>query len=162
MLQFNTDDFHKKFSTLTTKGACGVNLLPDYWKSRSNAEIPSMALNGFALLVSLFLSWRLMKVGNLNSSTCTFSMTLRSQTFGWQTFKRVGASRTIKRVYQLVLVLSVTIQLSLFFVVASVALWLDQIYNGDIGRLTTRSAAFRGIDMYVFYYVCSSSKLTLL
>ena len=62
MLQFNTDDFHKKFSTLTTKGACGVNLLPDYWKSRSNAEIPSLALNVFALLVSAFLSWRLMKV----------------------------------------------------------------------------------------------------
>lgn len=60
--QYNTEVFHRKFSTLTTQGACGINLLPNYWKDRSNAEIPSLALNVFALLVSAFLSWRLMKV----------------------------------------------------------------------------------------------------
>ena len=61
-VQSNTEVFHKKFTALTTKGACGINLLPDYWKNRNNAEIPSLALNCFALLVSAFLSWRLMKV----------------------------------------------------------------------------------------------------
>ena len=108
-----------------------------------------MALNGFALLVSLFLSWRLMKVGNLNLSTCTFSMTLRSQTFGWQTFKRVGASRTINRVYNLVLMLSIAIQLSLFFVGASAALWIDQVCNGNIGQLTKQPHAFKAVMITV-------------
>ena len=45
-----------------------------------------------------------------------------AQSFGWQTFKRVGASRVINRVYNLVLMLSIAIQLALFFVGASAAL----------------------------------------
>ncbi|KZV74698.1 hypothetical protein PENSPDRAFT_681658 [Peniophora sp. CONT] len=112
-----TQLFHDDYHKVITAGVCQVNFLPTYWKARSNVEIPSLALNAAGLLMSMFLSYKLIKM------------------FGWQTFKRVGASRTIKRVYQLVLVLSVTIQLSLFFVVASVALWLDQICNGAIGRL---------------------------
>ncbi|KAI0757276.1 hypothetical protein C8Q80DRAFT_1090727 [Daedaleopsis nitida] len=128
---YNTEVFHRKFTTLTTQGACGINLLPDYWKDRSNAEIPSMALNAFALLVSIFLSWRLMK------------------TFGWQTFKRVGASRTINRVYNLVLMFSIAIQLSLFFVAASAALWIDQVCNGNIGRLTHQPLAFKAVMIVV-------------
>ncbi|KAH9912239.1 uncharacterized protein BXZ73DRAFT_107524 [Epithele typhae] len=127
----NTETFHRKFTTLTTQGACGVNLLPNYWRDRSNAEIPSTALNCFALLVSVFLSWKLMK------------------TFGWQTFKRVGASRTINRVYNSVLVLSIVIQLSLFFIGASAALWLDQVSNGNIGRLTGDPMLFKGVMITV-------------
>jgi hypothetical protein len=55
--------------------------------------------------------------------------------FGWQTFKRVGASLAINRVYKLVLTLSITIQLSLFFMVVTVALWIDQLFNGVIAKL---------------------------
>ncbi|KAI0724235.1 hypothetical protein C8T65DRAFT_625846 [Cerioporus squamosus] len=128
---FNTEVFHRKFTALTTQGACGINLLPNYWKDRSNAEIPSLALNCFALLVSAFLSWRLMK------------------TFGWQTFKRVGASRTINRIYNTVLMLSIAIQLSLFFVGASAALWIDQVYNGNIGRLTQSPHVFKAVMITV-------------
>lgn len=61
------------------------------------------------------------------------------QLFGWQTFKRVGASITISRVYKLVLVLSIVIQLSLFFMVIAISLWLDQLCNGNIGRLENSS-----------------------
>ncbi|KAI0651545.1 hypothetical protein C8Q79DRAFT_933948 [Trametes meyenii] len=128
---YNTEVFHKRFTNLTTEGSCGINLLPNYWKERSNAEIPSLALNIFALLVSSFLSWRLMK------------------SFGWQTFKRVGASRVINRVYNLVLMLSIAIQLSLFFVGASAALWIDQVYNGNIGRLTMQPTAFKAVMITV-------------
>ncbi|PIL30969.1 hypothetical protein GSI_07138 [Ganoderma sinense ZZ0214-1] len=128
---YNTEVFHRRFSTLTTQGACGINLLPSYWKDRSNAEIPSLALNVFALLVSAFLSWRLMK------------------TFGWQTFKRVGASRTINRIYNLVLMFSIAIQLALFFVGASAAIWVDQVYNGNIGRLTMRPTFFKAVMITV-------------
>jgi len=44
---------------------------------------------------------------------------------------------TISRVYKLVLVLSIVIQLSLFFMVIAISLWLDQLFNGNIGRLAT-------------------------
>jgi len=127
----NTSQFHSDFVRLTTNGACGVNLLPTYWKDRGHAEIPSLALNAIALVVSAYLTWRLMKL------------------FGWQTFKRVGASLTINRIYNVVLVLSIVIQLSFFFIVVSGGLWIDQIANGTIGKLTTQPALFRTIMIVV-------------
>ncbi|KAF9229606.1 hypothetical protein BS17DRAFT_743880 [Gyrodon lividus] len=117
---FNTAQFRGDFAEVTTNGACHpINLLPSYWQSRAAAEIPSLVLNAVALLVSAFLSWRLAK------------------SFGWQTFKRVGASLTISRIYKFVLTLSIIIQLSVFFIVTSIALWLDQLWNGAIGHLAT-------------------------
>lgn len=53
----------------------------------------------------------------------------------------------MSRAYRIILVFSIVIQLSAFFIIAAVALWIDQIYNGDIARLTTRSKAFRAIDL---------------
>jgi hypothetical protein len=41
----------------------------------------------------------------------------------------------INRVYKLVLFLSITIQLSLFFMVVTVSLWIDQLMNSLIGDL---------------------------
>ena len=58
----NTQQFHGDFSRLTTRGACGVNLLPTYWSARAKAEIPTLSMNVLALLISAYLSWRLMKV----------------------------------------------------------------------------------------------------
>jgi hypothetical protein len=64
----HTANFKADFSRLATNGACKpINLLPHYWKERSNAEIPSLALNVAALLMSAFLTWRLTKV-------CPFSL----------------------------------------------------------------------------------------
>ena len=57
-----TTAFHNDFQRLTTDGACQINLLPQYWTSRARAEIPSLAFNVAALLVSCFLSFRLIKV----------------------------------------------------------------------------------------------------
>ena len=58
----NTNQFHDDFSRLTTHGACGVNLLPTYWSERAKAEIPTLVLNAVALLVSSYLTWKLLKV----------------------------------------------------------------------------------------------------
>lgn len=56
---------------------------------------------------------------------------------------------TVSRAYRIILIFSIVIQLSLFFIIVAVSLWIDQIYNGDIARLTTKSEIFRGIDMFV-------------
>ena len=37
---------------------------------------------------------------------------------------------------------SIAIQLSLFFVGASAALWVDQVYHGNLGRLTKDPKVF--------------------
>ncbi|KAJ3736858.1 hypothetical protein DFJ43DRAFT_1129029 [Lentinula guzmanii] len=110
----NTRGFESDFSRVITHGACnGVpQLLGGYWTARQDAEYASLALNVAALFISVILSWKLFK------------------TFGWQTFKRVGASLTINRIYKLVLVLSIILQLSFFFMGATVGLWIDSLING--------------------------------
>jgi len=115
----HTANFRHNFDTYITQGACaGVpSLLPTYWGDRADLEYPTFALNVVTLFISCFLTWKLVKL------------------FGWQTFKRVGASLTINRVYKLVLTLSIVLQLSLFFMGATVSLFLDQLFNGWAGRL---------------------------
>jgi len=110
----NTLNFETDFRKVITEGACsGVPpFLGGFWKTRQEAEYASLALNIAALLVSPILSWKLFKC------------------FGWQTFKRVGASLTINRIYKLVLILSIVLQLSLFFMAAAVGLWIDSLMNG--------------------------------
>jgi len=124
---WNTANFKADFQHYITDGACnGVpSLLPNYWQQRAYLEIPTLALNVVALLISCVLTWKLVKL------------------FGWQTFKRVGASLTINRVYKLVLLLSITLQLSLFFMGATVSLFLDQLFNGWAGRLAWYATLYK-------------------
>ncbi|KAG6885704.1 hypothetical protein C0993_010876 [Termitomyces sp. T159_Od127] len=132
----HTAHFKSNFSRVITNGACGgVHLLPNYWRDRGIAEWTSLAFNVLALLVSSFLTWKLFK------------------SFGWQTFKRVGASLTINRIYKIVLTLSITIQLSMFFMVVTVSLWIDQLFNSAIGDL---------VDFETLYKVSSFATLVLL
>ncbi|KAJ7102343.1 hypothetical protein B0H15DRAFT_985164, partial [Mycena belliarum] len=123
----HTASFRTDFNRYITHGACNgaPSLLPHYWEDRAQAEIPTLALNAAALLVSCFLTWKLVKL------------------FGWQTFKRVGASLTINRIYKLVLVLSITLQLSLFFMGVTVSLFLDQLFNGWVGHLAWFNSIYK-------------------
>lgn len=132
----NTANFRSDFNRVVTNGACnGTSLLPAYWRDRAQAEIPSLALNTCAMLVSCFLTWKLIKVSCFcYAAAIPYAL---FQLFGWQTFKRVGASLTINRVYQIVLVLSIAIQLCTFFIAVTVSLWLDQLFNEAIENQIT-------------------------
>ncbi|KAF8488183.1 hypothetical protein JB92DRAFT_3085440 [Gautieria morchelliformis] len=128
-----TEDFRRSFARLTMNGACqGMNLLGGYWNQRKVAEILSAVLNGVGLLVTAVLTYKLVKI------------------YGWQTFKRVGASLTINRIYKLVLLLSIALQLGLFFIVAAAALWIDQLYNGPVGRLASLGPLYKGGIIVMF------------
>ncbi|KAJ7655225.1 hypothetical protein DFH06DRAFT_1046920 [Mycena polygramma] len=123
----HTANFRQNFNSYITDGACaGVpSLLPTYWQDRANAEIPTLALNVAALFISVVLTYKLVKL------------------FGWQTFKRVGASLTINRIYKLVLSFSIALQLSFFFMGVTVALFLDQLFNGWVGHLAWYSLLYK-------------------
>ncbi|KAH6916822.1 hypothetical protein BKA70DRAFT_313840 [Coprinopsis sp. MPI-PUGE-AT-0042] len=114
-----TQQFKLTFARVITNGACKDQpaLLTNFWTARSHFEIPALALHAAALLISCILTWHLVKL------------------YGWQTFKRVGADLKINRLYKIVLVLSITIQLSLFFMIVTVGLWVDQLFNSVIGDL---------------------------
>jgi hypothetical protein len=98
-------------------------------------EIPAAALNGAALLLSAFLTWRLIL------------------TYSWATFKRIGANRKVSKAYKLVLTFSVALQLSLFFIVVSMALWIDQLCNGAIGKFAIEMNLYRGIYITVLIFL---------
>ena len=124
----HTANFRSEFNRLTTRGACGgVNLLPMYWKARANAEITVLVLNAVVLIASGYMSWKLLK------------------TFGWLTFKRVGASLEINRMYRTVLCLAIVLQLSLFFMVVSMALWIEELYNGPAASSTTLAPLYKAV-----------------
>jgi hypothetical protein len=50
---------------------------------------------------------------------------------------------TINRVYKLVLLLSITLQLSLFFMGVTVSLFLDQLFNGWAGHLAWNATLYK-------------------
>lgn len=56
----------------------------------------------------------------------------------------------MSKAYRFILIFSIVIQLSIFFIVVSVALWVDQVYNGDIARYTTRAREFKAVTMWVY------------
>lgn len=120
-----TWEFRSEFLRITRDGACrGVNLLPSYWEQRRNVEVAQLVANVLGLFVSMFLSWRLVKQ------------------FGWQTFKRVGASLSVNHMYKLVLGLSVVLQLSVFFIVSSMVLWIEQISKGPASLIEEHALAY--------------------
>jgi hypothetical protein len=57
----------------------------------------------------------------------------------------MGASVRVHRQYTAVLVLSVIIQLALFFIACSVGLWIDQLANGSISRLSRNSGLYKSV-----------------
>lgn len=75
----------------------------------------------------------------------------------------------IRTQYRAVLILSITIQLAFFFIVASAGLWLDQLINGIISQITKEKvldevvavltlAVSPGLDQYLlasnYYFSC--------
>lgn len=55
----------------------------------------------------------------------------------------MGASMKIRTQYRAILILSVTIQLALFFIVASAGLWLDQLINGVASQIAGHKVLYQ-------------------
>ncbi|KAG7099581.1 hypothetical protein E1B28_001411 [Marasmius oreades] len=109
----HTASFRHDFTRFISQGACAEKYLsPNFWTQRVVVEYIILSFNIVALLISAYLTWKLVKL------------------FGWQTFKRVGASLAVNRMYKLVLVMSIALQLSIFFMGVTCGLWIDDLFNG--------------------------------
>ncbi|PVF94842.1 hypothetical protein CPB86DRAFT_828315 [Serendipita vermifera] len=130
---FNTASFQSEFARSTIRsGQCGgVNLLPTYWTERRGAEIAVLTVNCVSLVATGVMSWRLIK------------------TFGWQTFKRIGASLEINRIYKTVLTFSVALQLTFFFIIATLGLWIDVMFNTILGRYADHCDLYKAFSIIV-------------
>ena len=74
----------------------------------------------------------------------------RLQAFGWQSFKRIGASVLVNRLYRLASTLFILIQLSFFFVATAMSLWVDQMYNGLFGSKGVHTGLYKAGHFIVF------------
>ncbi|WVQ77471.1 hypothetical protein IAR50_007157 [Cryptococcus sp. DSM 104548] len=108
---------------------CGDDVLffPDYLGKRVGFQGAALGINVLTLGLSGWRCWKL------------------RDSFGWQTFQRIGASSNMNKMYRLVLGLSIVLQLDAFALVTFFALYLDQITRGQASYFMTDCEAFQAL-----------------
>lgn len=102
--------------------ACGgIDVMGSWWEVRMQHSIPILVVNALTLLAFMYLSTRLCKV------------------YANESFSRVGASATIHRLYKIILLFSVCLQLSGFLSLASIGMWIDKICHGLMREMAKHS-----------------------
>lgn len=112
-----TRSFWAGFLRMVSTQCAGANVLPDYYPSRIGFQVATLILNLLLLPSSAVMAWRL------------------RDHFGWESFQRIGASRPMKRMYTLVLAMSIVLQLDVFVLITFFALWLAQVSAPGPGLL---------------------------
>ncbi|KIK56193.1 hypothetical protein GYMLUDRAFT_47407 [Collybiopsis luxurians FD-317 M1] len=124
----NTYKLQEHYQQLIVQQACdGVDFLGGWWNVRTDHAIPVLIFNVIAFVLATYLASRLYKV------------------YARETFNRVRASPQLHKIYKLVLVLSVCIQLAGFFTVASTAMWLDKASTGSIKLVAKHLVLYRAV-----------------
>ncbi|KAG8823118.1 hypothetical protein FRC19_004596 [Serendipita sp. 401] len=122
--------FHKEFETFITNGACdGLDILPGYWPQRQKTDIPGFALNALAIVLLGTIGFKLLSV------------------YKRQTTKLVGDSKIIKHLYRTSLIFSIIVQIGSFLLLASVALWVQQLFESPIASFSSTTPAFKGVGI---------------
>ncbi|KAF9446540.1 hypothetical protein P691DRAFT_733047 [Macrolepiota fuliginosa MF-IS2] len=106
-------------------GLClGKDFLGGWWDQRLTHAIGIIVVNTCTLAALMYLSCRLFKV------------------YASQSFARVGAPDKIRRIYRIILLFSASLQLTGFFSLASIGIWLDKINQGIISRFTSHGKLY--------------------
>ncbi|CAK5275555.1 unnamed protein product [Mycena citricolor] len=105
------------FSVIDSGPCQGRNIMGDWWKQNNLHDIAGLVTNSVNAVLMAGLSYKLYHV------------------YSSQTFSRVGAAPEIHRVYMLVLLFSVVLQLAGFFTLAQAGLWVWKITRGSIQQL---------------------------
>ncbi|KAK0463122.1 uncharacterized protein EV420DRAFT_1157501 [Desarmillaria tabescens] len=113
---------------------CSVDLFnEDYFRVRNGYEIPDLILNLTALSIACFLSLTLFRDYNKRS------------------FKCVGAPKRIATLYKYFMAVQACLQLELYVLMASMGLWIDQLFNTYIGAISEHTFVYEGV--FIFYTV---------
>ncbi|PLW46423.1 hypothetical protein PCANC_11113 [Puccinia coronata f. sp. avenae] len=87
----------------------GVNVLPDFWEVLIKLDIVAVVFAALTSLAFIFLGFKLYSV------------------LDWRTFKKLGASQTVRIAHTVSLIFAAILQLNAYFVTAFLALWLDEV-----------------------------------
>ncbi|CAG7853733.1 SubName: Full=Uncharacterized protein {ECO:0000313/EMBL:CCA69987.1} [Serendipita indica DSM 11827] len=125
-----TKAFQQQFNTFIKDGACnGTDLISSYWSERAKIEVPSFVLNATCFLLLAGFGTKLLSV------------------YRRQTKKTTGEDPLMKRLYRAVLLLSVIVQTSTFLLLASLALWVQQLFESPIASFSAGTPVFKGVGL---------------
>lgn len=111
-------------------GACdGQDFLPKYFEQQNISYLLLTGWNFLGLVWFLYFTYRLY------------------QSFRWTTFKRIGASILIERLYRMALMHLLFIQLAVFFLVAGIVLWVDQLFYGSFGSKAHLGGMYKALGI---------------
>jgi len=106
---------------------CGVDIFPTYFQTRVAYEISILLLNCVGLLLSSFISFKLLRSDN------------------WRAFKATGPPKDIVRIHRLFMAFFVCLQLSSFILLTAMSLWINNLMNGVIAVLFAKTRANLGL-----------------
>jgi len=106
---------------------CGVNVFPTYFRTRVAYEISILAVSSVGLLVFIYFFTKLFKM------------------FDAQTLKNIGPTKEIIQIHRFFLGFCVCLQLSVFFLVTAMSLWINELMNGAIALISTSSGVYHAI-----------------
>ncbi|KAI8972601.1 hypothetical protein BD414DRAFT_517928 [Trametes punicea] len=109
---------------------CHFDIIPSYFSTRLALQIPELVLNVTALISTSFLAWHIVKG------------------YSSATIRRVGPPPQVMRLYKIFLVDSMFLQLSLFFTVTAISLWIDQLRNSEIAVLARRAPLYYALFIF--------------
>ncbi|OCH91309.1 hypothetical protein OBBRIDRAFT_753300 [Obba rivulosa] len=129
---WRTTNVQARFHTLFVDSGtpCQADFFPAYFTTRKAVQIPDVALNAVALLASAWLGWSLVKV------------------YSKSTFQRVGPPIAIVRIYRYFLAIFVLLQLSAFFLVTAMSLWVDQLLNSPIEVISSHTGIYDALFLF--------------
>ncbi|KAJ6482871.1 hypothetical protein C8R47DRAFT_575194 [Mycena vitilis] len=118
-------NLYSTYLHVITAGEChGFDPLGGWWNESGAHEIAGLVSNAVNLVLMAGLSYKLFNV------------------YVSKTFSRVGASAEVNRIYKLVLLLSVVLQLAGFFTLVQTALWVSKISFGSIRQFAEHFAIY--------------------
>ncbi|KAI0317046.1 hypothetical protein OF83DRAFT_1172322 [Amylostereum chailletii] len=117
---WRTTSYNGRFADLyrSADTPCHFNLFDEYLGVRVGFDIAEVAMKWASLLVLAILAIRL------------------SSVYHHQTFRRLGPPSGVIMVYWIFMAVQVFLQLSVFFLVVALSLFLDQLLNGVIATLS--------------------------
>ncbi|EIN05842.1 hypothetical protein PUNSTDRAFT_137327 [Punctularia strigosozonata HHB-11173 SS5] len=141
---WRTKDIHRRFNHLiiNPETPCHTKkLFPTYFSQRLAWQIPDLVLNLVSLLVTAYLGWKLVRLYNQHA------------------FKRVGPPKHIVRIYRFFLAIWVCLQLSVFFLVTLMGLWVDQLVNSAVKHVSSHTTIY--FAAFLFTLICLIPWITL-
>lgn len=129
---WRTTDIKRRFQHLIVDEdtPCHLQIFPEYFHTRLSFQISDLVLNVTALLCASYLGWHLVK------------------SYSSHSFKRAGPPPAIVRIYRFVLAIYVCVQLLVFFLTTATGLWIDQLFNGDIARISSHTNVYKALFLF--------------